>query len=151
MKNYLLFTPILALLISCSGGESENKLGSASQKITYEIDTVMVDAGDHFFFVQWGLGISELDREKKQLLNYNPEKYEVEVLDLEALKLLEVKTFEKEGPNGIGGGYILNLQKLPNGNIIFYDYAGLHFLDSSGQKIQTYRFDQYKFLSLIHI
>jgi hypothetical protein len=145
MKKLLLFTPILAILISCTGGTSESGSGSGTLSINYELDTVMIDGGDHFFFVQYGLSMAVLDRENKQLLNYNPDKFEVEVIDLVGLKLKEVKTYEKEGPNGIGGGFIMKLQKLPNQNLIFYDYMGMHFLDPSGQKSKTLLFDQTKF------
>jgi hypothetical protein len=145
MKKTLLFAPILALLISCSGGDSESGSNSGTLSITFEIDTVLVDAGDHFFFVQYGLSMSRLDRKNKQLLNYNPDKFEVEVIDLIGQKLLEVKAYEKEGPNGIGGGFIMKIQRLPNQDMIFYDYNSLHWIDASGQKRKTVRFEQTKF------
>jgi len=132
-------------LISCSGGDSQRDLNSGNLSITFEIDTVLIDAGDHFFFVQYGLAMSALDQEKKQLLNYNPDKFEVEIIDLEGQKLQEIKAYEKEGPNGIGGGFILKVQRLSNQEIIFYDYIGLHHLDSTGRKIQTIKFEQTKF------
>lgn len=145
MRKLLLFGPILALLISCSGGDSQRDLNSGNLSITFEIDTVLIDAGDHFFFVQNGLSMSGLDLENKQLLNYNPNEFEVEVIDLVGLKLQEVRSYEKEGPNGIGGGYIMKLQKLPNQNMIFYDFVGLHFLDPTGKKLNTVRFEGTKF------
>lgn len=143
MRNKFLFLPILALLISCSSGGS-NKQAGLSQ-ISFELDTVMIDAGDHFFFVQYGLLMSALDWEKKQLLNYNPDKFEVEVIDLVSRQLKEVKTYEKEGPNGIGGGFVMKLQALPDERLIFYDYLGLHFLDPTGEKLNMVRFEDAKF------
>lgn len=142
MKKHLLFIPLLALMISCGGNNSGDLADSMDKKITFEIDTVLIDAGDHFFFVQYGLSMSGLDRENQQLLNYNPNKFEVEVIDLLGQKLKEVKAYEKEGPNGIGGGFILKVQRLPNQEMIFYDYIGLHHLDPIGRKIKTVRFDQ---------
>ncbi len=145
LKNILLFIPFLILLIGCGGNDSGDSAYFMNKKFTFQIDTILIDSGDHFFFVQYGLSMSELDRENKQLLNFNPEKLELEVIDLNDRKLLKVMSFEKEGPNGIGGGYILKLQRLPNQDLIFYDYVGLHFLDSTGKKIKTIRFDQAKF------
>lgn len=143
MRNNFLFLPILALLISCSSGGSNEEAGLG--KISFKLDTVMIDAGDHFFFVQYGLSMSALDREKKQLLNYNPDKFEVEVIDLVSRQLKKVKTYEKEGPNGIGGGFVMKLQALPDERLIFYDYLGLHFLDPTGEKLNMVRFEDAKF------
>ena len=145
MKNLylLLFFALSFFLISCSGGGSKGDSGSG--KITYELDTVMIDAGDHFFFVQYGLSMSALDRENKLLLNYNPDKFEIEVIDLASRKFKEVKTFEQEGPNGIGGGYIMKVQSMPGGNLIFYDFIGMHFLDPTGKKSNTLRLEETKF------
>ncbi len=145
MNKSLLFAPILSFLISCSGGDSKSGSNSGTLSINFDIDTVMIDAGDHFFFVQNGLSMSGLDRENKQLLNYNSNKFEVEVIDLVELKLQEVRSYEKEGPNGIGGGYIMRVQSMPGGNLIFYDFIGLHFLDPTGKKLNTVRFEGTKF------
>ncbi|MFC3416448.1 DUF4221 family protein [Algoriphagus hitonicola] len=75
MNNYkpLIFL-VIAGSIACSSPENENGK-SSSLETSYEIDTVMVDAGDHFFFLNWNLGISDISADKKILFNLNPQPF----------------------------------------------------------------------------
>jgi hypothetical protein len=137
----LLFLPLMALIISC--GEKSSDSGSTSNlELTYEIDTVMVDAGDHFFFVQFGLSMSDVDDARKLFYNFNNEEMSMEIIDLENLNLKEVRQYEKEGPNGIGGGFIMRIKVLPDESVLFYDFAGIHHVASNGDKIATYKIEE---------
>ncbi|MFC3416450.1 DUF4221 family protein [Algoriphagus hitonicola] len=137
MKNLFLLLSA-ALLFSCAG-ESEKSSDSGNLEISYELDTVMVDAGDHFFFVQFGLSMSDVDKSRKLLYNFNNQEMVMEIIDLENLKLKEVRQYEKEGPNGIGGGFIMRVQVLPDESVVFYDFNGIHHVAQSGEKIATYQ------------
>lgn len=136
--NKLLFLPLIALIFSCGGNESESE-SSSSLELTYEIDTVMVDAGDHFFFVQMSLTMSDVDVARKLLYNFNNDAMTMEIIDLENLNLKEVRQYEKEGPNGIGGGFIMRVKLLPDQSVLFYDFVGIHHVDAEGTKIATYK------------
>ncbi|WP_186300119.1 DUF4221 family protein [Algoriphagus algorifonticola] len=137
MKNLPIYFLIL-FLISC-GGDPENSSSNQNLEISYEIDTVMVDAGDHFFFVRYSLSMSDVDKDQKLLYNFNNQEMVMEIIDLENLKLKEVRQYEKEGPNGIGGGFIMRIQVLPDESVLFYDFVGIHHVAKSGEKISTHK------------
>src|SRR5690606_15856108 len=65
-------------------------------------DTVVVDPGEGFIYLKRGLNAAALSPDKKQLFNYNAEGSEMEVIDLESLKLSDRIKMEKEGPQGTG-------------------------------------------------
>lgn len=87
---------LFPLIFSCSKSEIENREGF---EIT--IDTVFIDSGDELIFHQAGLSHSSLSNDQKRLFNYSP-KDELEVIDLDSLKLLHKIATEKEGPIGTG-------------------------------------------------
>ena len=128
-------------ILSC-GEKSSDTESSANLEITYEIDTVMVDAGDHFFFLNWGLGLSDVTSDSKFLYNLNPESLLLEVVDLDELKLKETIQLEKEGPNGVGGGFFSKMQLLDNGNVMLFDYNKVIEVNPKGELIRTYTFDK---------
>jgi hypothetical protein len=96
---YLIFAS--SLFIACS-----QNLKEASQNqmlsLTFELDTVMVDAGEDFISLQNWLQISDLSIDRDLLYNYNNTENRIEVISLEELKLTEKIYFDKEGPNGTG-------------------------------------------------
>ncbi|WP_439473764.1 DUF4221 family protein [Algoriphagus formosus] len=140
MKKLPVYLLILTLF-SC-GGDPETSKVTRDLEITYEIDTVMVDPGDHFFFVQYGLGMSDVDKRQKLLYNFNNQDMKMEIIDLENLKLKELRQYEKEGPNGIGGGFIMRIQVLPDESVLFYDFVGIHHVAKSGEKLATYKLEE---------
>ena len=146
MNKCRLLTPIiLAVLASCSPKESAENTQAYSIELSYELDTIMVDAGDHFFYVQNNLGISDIDAKNNLLYNFNTDDFSMEVIDLEQRKLKAIIPYEKEGPNGIGGSFIFNVMHLDDGSTIFFDYLSLSHIDSTGQKIDSYKFNQGSF------
>lgn len=137
---------IVAILFAgCSSDKKSDKTTTSELDISYSIDTVLVDAGDHLFFVQYGLGLSNVDTKNNLLYNYNPDQFTIEVIDLDKLEFKEEENYEKEGPNGIGGGYTFRIQKLDDGSTYFYDYMGIHHISAAGEKIESYRFNQDSF------
>lgn len=139
-KNSLIILSLFSIL-SC-GEKSSDSASSSNLEITYEIDTVMVDAGEHFFFVQFGLSMSDVDEARKLFYNFNNDEMSMEIIDLENLNLKELRQYEKEGPNGIGGGFIMRIKVLPDESVLFYDFAGIHHVASNGEKIATYKIEE---------
>ncbi|MEN2280672.1 DUF4221 domain-containing protein [Algoriphagus sp. SE2] len=140
MKKFFYLTAF-AILLSCGERNSETE-SAKSFELTYEIDTVMVDPGDHFFFLNWGLGISDLTQDNKLLYNLNPESLLLEVVDMDNLALKETIQLEKEGPNGIGGGFISKLQVLGNGNLVLFDFNKIVEISTRGELVNKYEFDR---------
>jgi hypothetical protein len=142
MKKLPIYLLILTLF-SC-GGDPETSKATRDLEITYEIDTVMVDPGDHFFFLNWGLGIADVSADKKMLFNLNPQTFLLEIVDLDALALKETVQLEKEGPNGVGGGFISKLQVLDNGNLLLFDFQKIFEITPKGELVRSYEFDKSK-------
>ncbi|WP_026946109.1 DUF4221 family protein [Algoriphagus marincola] len=142
MKKLSIYLLILTLF-SC-GGDPETSKATRDLEITYEIDTVMVDPGDHFFFLNWGLGIADVSADKKMLFNLNPQTFLLEIVDLDALALKETVQLEKEGPNGVGGGFISKLQVLDSGNLLLFDFQKIFEITPKGELVRSYEFDKSK-------
>lgn len=102
MTKYLLFLLGITLLVSCDSKSTIDKSSAADFKFSYTTDTVMVDAGEHFIFLQQSLFSSDMSPDGKYLLNFNSKTIEMERVDLDQFKLTNVVKLEQEGPNGIG-------------------------------------------------
>ena len=94
---------LLALaLVGCSSEKSSEDSKTDTFDFSYTVDTIQVDAGDHFIYLQQNLGSSDISPDGKYLLNFNAKTIEMEIVDLDELKLFGVIPLEQEGPNGIG-------------------------------------------------
>jgi len=140
MNKYVL-VPFVLVLISCSSNNGSDENSTADIDFSYSIDTVMVDPGDHFFFLNWGLGIADITEDGKLLYNLNPQTLLLEVVDLDALTLKETIQLEKEGPNGVGGGFISRLQIIGNGNLMLFDFNRIVEISPKGELLKKYEFD----------
>ncbi len=140
MNKYVIFLFAL-VLISCSSANESDENSTADIDFSYSIDTVMVDPGDHFFFLNWGLGIADVTEDGKSLYNLNPQTLLLEVVDLDALTLKETIQLEKEGPNGVGGGFISRLQVIGNGNLMLFDFNRIVEISPKGELLKEYKFD----------
>lgn len=135
----------LILLVSCSEGEEESSQNeNADFHFSYQLDTVMVDAGDHFFFLNWGLGLSDVSLDRKYLYNLNPDSYLLEIVDLDNLKLHKTVQLEKEGPDGVEVPYYEKIQVLENGNICLFGQFKINIVSEQGKLVNTIEFDQIK-------
>lgn len=127
---------------SCSSSDKADEKSDLGMAFSYEMDTVLVDSGDHFFFLNWSLRISDLTQDGKLLYNLNPESLLLEVVDMDELKLKETIQLEKEGPNGIGDGFISKLQVIRNGNLMLFDFNKIVEISPKGELIKKYEFDK---------
>lgn len=94
---------LLALaIVGCSSEKSSEESETNAFDFSYTVDTVQVDAGDHFIYLQQNLGSSDITPDGKYLLNFNGKATEMEIVDLDLLKLSGVVKMDQEGPNGIG-------------------------------------------------
>jgi hypothetical protein len=134
MNNYVLFLFAL-VLISCSSANESDENSKSDIDFSYSIDTVMVDAGEHLFFVKMNFGFSDVDAENKLLYNLNIIDQNVEVIDLEQLNLKKVIQYQAEGPDGMGGGFVMKINQTPDGQTILYDITGIKRMDAEGHKL----------------
>jgi hypothetical protein len=128
-KIYLVFAT--ALFFACSENPKDVSR-SQSLSLTFELDTVMVDAGDELIYLQRMLDASDLSKDDRWLYNFNIEENLLEVIDLENLRLSHKIAFEREGPNGTGRVY--KLQHLDDQNFLMMDYNSLSIFSEEGEK-----------------
>lgn len=128
-KTLVLF--LIPLIFSCSGSGRENREG-----LEVLIDTVFVDAGDELIFHQIGLSHSDLSNDQKRLFNFTP-KSELEVIDLDSLKLVHKIVMEKEGPLGTGWPYAIQFDQTES--VVFYGFEEVRFFNSDLSVMKRYQ------------
>jgi hypothetical protein len=133
MKHQLLAFATLTLSIACSSSK-ESKMDYS--EITFFIDTVMVDSKDEILFLGYSLSQSDFSEDQNYLYNFNMNDHSVEVIDMNSLKFVERKNFEKEGPNGIGE-YIGTLHLVGEDSFFFTSFQSKGIYDFNGKKIKA--------------
>ena len=150
MKNLLFLTHplnrlssllLLLHLFSCSRSTNELRDENTEKlKISYEIDTVIVDSGEDFFFLKYGLLTSGASQDQRLFYNIDELGSFLEIIDLDSLILKEKIPLEREGPNGVGAEHISNFQTLENGNLCFYNIAKITILTTELKKVSSHYF-----------
>ena len=135
MKKLLPFI-LIGICLACSRPTDESN--QEEFKFSYSSDTVMVDAGDDFIYLRRALGIADLSKDEKQLYNFNFDATELEVIDLEQMKLVERIKMEKEGPLGTGFPRYLSISD--DGKFFFVGYTDIREFDPSLQNLVLYQF-----------
>jgi hypothetical protein len=137
MKKLLL--PILfGVTIGCSDRAAVEN--SQSLTLTFELDTVMVDAGEDLIYVMNSLFHAGMSDDGKMLYNYNNKENLLEVIDMDQLRLSHKITFEREGPNGTGG--VSGFQNLKGGNYLMTNYTSMGIFTEQGQKEYSFDFSK---------
>lgn len=148
MNKIKLFTPIfLAVLASCSSKESAENTASKSVEISYELDTVLIDAGEEFIHVNWQMMSSDLSKDGKYFYNFKTgaEKPGVEIINLEELKLEQVIPMSLDGPNNIRHPYISSVDVLNDDTFYLSDSYFLYRFDQEGTKLSTLNLAEHNF------
>ena len=140
MKNLIFLFAIPLLFFSC--GERTDSVNGENFEFSYTTDTVMVDAGQHFFFLNWDLQLADISQDRKYLYNLNPQTYLIEIVDLDNLKLKKTLQLEKEGPDGVEANYYGKIQVLENGNICLFGQFKINIVSEQGKLVNSIEFDQ---------
>jgi hypothetical protein len=110
-------------------------------ELTYSIDTVMIDAGEDFVYLNSQLQISDISSDRKTLYNFNPVSYEIEVIDLDQEMLVKKIALEKEGPNSIPNSYFYRLQLAEEAQeFLLHTTSHIYRTDLQGNLISSYSF-----------
>ena len=151
MNKCRLLTPIiLAVLASCSTKESSENTEAKSIDFsstidTLEIDTVIVDTGDDFLYLNSGLFVSDKSHDSKYLYNFDKIRHSLQIIDLENLVLEQNIPLELDGPNGIGSEWISNLYSTTNDNLLLTDHYQVSIIDKEGKKSMGFLYDKNDF------
>lgn len=145
--NNAKFLFILAISASCASKEGTENTEANSVDFSYEIDTVMVDAGDEFIHVNWSLTTSDLSSDEKYFYNFKTGANELglEVIDLENLKLEKVIPMSQDGPNAIRSPYVSKVYMLPDDTFYLSDSYEVYHFDQKGNKLSTLVYAKHDF------
>ncbi|WP_339866992.1 DUF4221 family protein [uncultured Algoriphagus sp.] len=127
---------LIALLSACGGKESEStEQKNILENLTYSVDTVVVDAGEDFFNLSYGIA-PRLSHDKKTLLFFEGDPLKLVQVDLNNLKLNSKTEFQHEGPDGVGP-YIVDYQVGHEGNLAIKSYVGIGNFSTEGKLVET--------------
>ncbi|SIO06143.1 DUF4221 family protein [Algoriphagus halophilus] len=145
MKRLFLILALTYAFSSCSDRNDSNTRSSEAS-ITYELDTVMVDAGEEFIYVNWLLTSSGESQDEKFLYNFNRDALTLQVIDLDQLKLIKTIQHQKEGPDGLGFGMISKIYDPGDGTLIYSDNYLITRFDKEGNKLNGFRYADHSFV-----
>ncbi|WP_161599212.1 DUF4221 family protein [Algoriphagus machipongonensis] len=132
MKKLFSFA-LLALFASCGAKESENEEPvNLLENLTFSVDTLVVDAGDDFFNLNFGLGTNGLNQDKSELLFFENSPPKLVRVDLDQMKLIDKTDFEAEGPNGIGP-YLTGFSVGPEDQLYIQSFTTMAIFDLQGK------------------
>lgn len=146
-KTRLLFPLLLAVAASCASKESAQNTASSNVDFSYEVDTVMVDSGDEFIYVNWKLSSSGLSPDGKYLYSFKSGANDpgIEIIDLENLKLERVIPMSLDGPNAIRSPYMSTVYIRSDGRFYLSDSYNLYLFDQDGNKLSTLTYANHDF------
>lgn len=135
-----LFTGIAFLLLITSCATKEENKHTVTDQIRISLDTVMIDAGEEFLFLQDQLYSSSLSEDKNFLINFNRKDNSAEKIDLNKLKLDKKIQYEKEGPNGLGN--YPHFTVLTDQNLLFWTYHFYKIFEQNGLLVRDLELDK---------
>ena len=98
MTKHLFFL-LGIVLFACNPEKKSEK--AAKIDFSYTVDTVQIDAGNHLFFLGFGLTQPRLSPDERYLFFYDNIAHAIEKVDLINRKYVQTIDLDKEGPKGI--------------------------------------------------
>ncbi|MFC4871950.1 DUF4221 family protein [Negadavirga shengliensis] len=132
MRFFLLIV-VAGYLFSCNKSKEQENVFSGN--LSFSMDTVWVDSGDEFIYLQDNLSLSDLSSAKNYLINFNRMDNYAERINLDELVLEKKIQFEKEGPNGLGS-IISNFRITPEGQLMVWFYKTYALFDQDAKKVR---------------
>lgn len=139
MKNlaFILFVTILA---SCGGKDSENSANPYAD-ISISMDTVIVDAGNEILMAATQSYSHNINGKADRLYFWDMKSYNLEVVDLDEMTLIEKRPYEKEGPNGVGQ-YPYQMILIGDDKVAFIEWDQVVIADMIGNLIKKIKMDE---------
>lgn len=136
---------LVVAAFGCSSEKGSQEENERNIDFSYTVDTVMVDAGDEFIYVNRLLISSGVSQDANYLYNFDKTNLALQIIDLENLVLERILPFELEGPNGIGTEWISKVYETTDGNIILSDNYQVSVLDKQGNKSLGFAYNNHDF------
>ncbi|WP_339905335.1 DUF4221 family protein [uncultured Cyclobacterium sp.] len=142
MKQFF-YALIFFFLWACGSGNSSSENAIVSD-LNFKLDTLLIDPGNEFLYLNAGLRVAALDERKEYLYNFNPNDYTLEKIDLDKGILAEKLPFEKEGPDGVGE-MVFGMNLISSNSIAFTGYIKVRLFNLEGDKISEFAFNDRAF------
>ena len=135
--KYLAIPIICILLFSCGGGDSDKtEQNSKYADFSISMDTVVVDSGNEILMAATSSGEQFVNSDLTRLYFWDMQSFNIEVIDLEALTLLEKRPYERDGPNSVGQ-YPYETMLIGDQKIAFINWNQVNIGDMKGQILQN--------------
>ncbi|SIS62848.1 DUF4221 family protein [Belliella pelovolcani] len=136
----LVFILFIIILASCGSKDAENTANSYAD-ITISMDTVVVDSGNEILMAATQSYGHTINPKTDRLYYWDIKSYNLEVVDLDEMTLLEKKLYEKEGPNGVGQ-YPYQTMLIGNDKVAFVEWNQIVIADLEGKLIKNIKMDE---------
>jgi len=127
------------LLASCEEKNIESTSVPSSPDLSYEMDTVLIQAEGEELYLRMNLAMSDYSPHEGLLYNLVPEAGRVEVIDLNEHRLDTIIQYALRGPNSIKENYPSGIKKSILGDTYFSDFSVIHRINPTGTKVETYK------------
>lgn len=133
--NIIIVLIIAMNILSC--GREKIPSEKTLTKLSYNIDTVVIDTKGKLINLKWGLKNSAKQDGKDHLFLLDKDAGVVDIIDLDDLVLAEKVLYEKEGPNGIMSVSSW-IRVLEEDKILFGSPQSVALFDKMGKVIRRY-------------
>lgn len=133
MPRFFLLLTLSVCFFSCN--KNLNQENPFSENLTFTLDTVWVDSGDEFIFLNDGLSPSVLAPDKSYLMNFNQMQGYAERISLDELKLEKRIHFEKDGPDKIPS-FISRFNLTTDEDFMMWSYQFYAIFDQDAKKVK---------------
>ncbi|WP_226389366.1 DUF4221 family protein [Penaeicola halotolerans] len=132
MKKYFYFLLTASVMFSaCSGESPENQ--SSNFSFVWG-DTLMVDTGDSFIDLSYGLNMADITADKRQMMHFSQKKNELSIINLDEMKLERQVQFDTDGPNSTENAYAMTV--IGNGpELMLYSWNAFSKFNLDGIKL----------------
>ena len=132
---------VLSLMIFSCGGNDSNDSGSAYADMTISMDTVVVDSGNEILMAATQSYSHNINDKVDRLYFWDIQSYNLEVVDLDEMVLLEKMPYEKEGPNGVGQ-YPYQMMLIGDDKVAFIEWNQIVIANMHGNLIKKVKMDE---------
>lgn len=138
MKS-IYFLLFCALVFAC--GEKKSSEKAPVTQLHFKLDTLLIDAGEEFFYLRDNLWLSQLSHDGRFLFNYNRNDAVMEKIDLDLGVLVKKIPFEKEGPDGVGD-FISNFAVISNDQFLVWFYGLSKIFSQEAKVVRDLKLDK---------
>jgi hypothetical protein len=125
------FLSFVLILLSCESKESSADEYSG----LVSIDTVLIESRDQLVMAAENMFLSGLSKDHSKLYHFDVKNGEIEIIDLDLLKLEKKQKVAQEGPNGVGTVFWFDYWN--DSLFVFYNLAQLNFLNHELEKVHS--------------